>query len=68
MTFKEVIESLPKQTISVRNQKINEIAAACRVDPSAVYNWLAGRTKVRPIYKSIIAQQLGKPESELFPE
>ena len=68
MTFKEYIESLPKRTVSVRNQTINELAEACRVDASAVYNWLAGRTSVRPVYRKIIAEKLGRPESELFPE
>lgn len=68
MTFKEVIESYPKRTESVRNRKIHELAAACHVESSTVYNWVAGRTNPSPVYRAILAEKLGKPESELFPD
>lgn len=68
MTFLDYINSLPTKVTSVRNQKILEIAAACKVDSSTVYNWMTGKHKVRPVYKSIISKMLGIPEDELFPE
>lgn len=68
MTFSEYINSLPKRTESVRNRKVREIAEACRVETSTVYNWISNRHGVSAVYRKIIAQEIGKPESELFPE
>lgn len=68
MTFNEYIGSFSKVAVSERGQEINRIAEACRVKPLSVYNWLSGRNAPLPVYRKIIAQTIGKPESELFPE
>ena len=68
MTFSDYINSLPKRTESVRNRKVREIAEACRVAEATVYNWISKRNAISPVYKKIIAQVTGLPESELFPE
>lgn len=67
MDFKTYIDSLPRSQ-SPRAEMIKKIAEACEVHQSVVYNWLANRHGIRPVYRKIIAEVIGRPESELFPE
>lgn len=67
MDFKTYIDSLPRSQ-SPRAEMIKKIAKACGVDQSVVYNWKAGRHGIKPVYRKIIAEVIGRPKSELFPE
>ena len=63
MDFYEYMKQLP----SPRNKVIEEIAERCRVTNTSVYRWAQGTAKPSAIYRSIIAEVLNFPETELFP-
>jgi DNA-binding transcriptional regulator YdaS (Cro superfamily) len=43
-------EWVSKHPIGKRGEAIRRIATACKVEPSAVRHWLAGKRGVRPSY------------------
>lgn len=64
MVFSEYMESLPNLKVDTIN-KIAEVTCSSTI---SVYNWIAGRSEPPVLKKRIIAEYLGKPVEELFPD
>lgn len=64
MVFKDYVDSLP----NVRLDTINKIAEITCSSKVTVYRWLAGAIDPPMIKKKVIADFIGKPVEELFPE
>ena len=63
MEFKDYVNSLPNE----RETTILELAKLCRVSRQTVYRWLQGEFLPDPLKRRVIAEYLGKEETELFP-
>lgn len=64
MAFSDYMKSLP----NIRLETIKQLAKACRVNEPTVYRWIQGEFTPDPLKRKVIAETLGVPESELFPE
>ena len=63
MDFKEYVNSLPNE----RDKVMADLAILCRVSSITVYRWLRGDFIPEALKRKVIADYLGKPESELWP-
>lgn len=63
MEFKEYINSLPNQ----REEVMKQLASLCRVSYNTVYRWMRGDFVPDSLKRKVIADYLGKPEKELWP-
>ena len=64
MDFKSFMNSLPNQ----KTEEMKAIAELTESSMNAVYKWVAGTHNVPKLKKKIIAEHLGKPISELWPD
>lgn len=65
--FRQFYDALPsKAEIAPKTAFIKKIAAMCKVHEVTVRCWIAGTQKPDALKTSIIAQELGIPEQELF--
>ena len=64
MGFSEYMKSLPYPRCEV----VGDIAEKCKVSNNSVYRWIQGKSKPNALCRGIVAEYLGKPERELFPE
>lgn len=65
MTFFDYYKNLPniKQKRAFRKQ----IIEACKIEPGTFYTWI-NRQSVSALAQSVIADIIGLPQTELFPE
>lgn len=64
MVFSEYMNSLP----NVKVDEIKKITELTCSTPSTVYRWISGALNPPMVKKKIIAEYLGRPVEELFPE
>lgn len=65
--FRQFYDALPpKAEIAPKTAFVKKIAAMCKVHEVTVRCWIAGTQKPDALKTSIIAQELGIPEQELF--
>ena len=67
MTFGDYMNSLPTERISEKRRKMLEIAEACYVSETQVFNWVAGRATPDALKRKVISGIVNIPVSELFP-
>lgn len=60
MKLAEIIESYDNTRQSPRGAKIEEIAKACHVSISAVYQWINGNSTPAPLYREKVEEVLGE--------
>ena len=69
VTFRDIYERLPpREHISHKKTFVSDIAKLCKCAESTVRCWLSGTQQPDALKKSLIAEHLGKPVEELFPE
>lgn len=64
MVFSEYMKSLP----NVKAEEIKKIAELTYSTPVTVYRWISGSLNPPMVKKKIIAEYIGRPVEELFPE
>ncbi len=64
MDFSTYMKNLP----NTRREKVLMLAKACCVNETSVYRWITGVCTPDSLKKKTIAETLGIPEEELFPE
>ncbi len=65
--FRQFYDALPpKAEVAPKTAFVKKIAAMCKVHEVTVRCWIAGTQKPDALKTSIIAQELGIPEQELF--
>jgi len=57
MKFKNYLDSL---SIRDHGKIITELADKCYVSRMSVYHWKSGRLPIRPIYKHVIEEVIGR--------
>lgn len=65
--FRKYYDALPPKTeVAPKTAFVRRIAELCMVSEKTVRCWLAGAQKPNALCVSIIAKEIGIPESELF--
>ena len=65
--FRQFYDALPpKAEVAPKTACVKKIAAMCKLHEVKVRCWIAGTQKPDALKTSIIAQELGIPEQELF--
>jgi len=65
--FRQYYDALPPKTeVAPKTAFVRRIAELCMVSEKTVRCWLAGAQKPNALCVSIIAKEIGIPESELF--
>ena len=66
-TFRKIYDKLPAQKVEApKTEWIKRMADICKVHPTTVRCWLAGTQKPDALRISLLSQELGVPENELF--
>lgn len=66
-TFRQIYDKLPAQkVVAPKTEWIKRMADICKVHPTTVRCWLAGTQKPDALRISLLSQELGVPENELF--
>lgn len=65
--FRLIYDALPAKTeVAPKTQFVRRIAELCKVHEVTVRCWIAGTQKPDKLKTSLIAKELGVPETELF--
>lgn len=64
MKFGDYIKSLP----NTRTEMIKRVAKVCMVSEVTVYRWVSGDVTPDPLKRKVIADLIGIPTVELFPD
>lgn len=67
MTFRELYMNLPEKDISPKQKFINDIVDVTVKAEGTVRAWITGSQKPDALTQRQIAEYIGKPAEELFP-